>query len=116
MAAITAEEVRAFHKNPVSGRLDVDLPARFKAGDLIVTRNINPPGHTRLPRYARAKQGRIDRDHGVYHLADARAHGIEAEPQHCYSVRFSARELWGPEAPKNDALYIDLWEDYMDPA
>ena len=27
MAAITAEEVRAFHKNPVSGRLDVDLPA-----------------------------------------------------------------------------------------
>lgn len=116
MTAITVDEVRAYYKNPAAARLDVDIAARFKPGDVIVTRNINPPGHTRLPRYARAKQGRIERDHGVFHFADARAHRIEAEPQHCYSVRFSARELWGPGAPEKDALYIDLWEEYMDPA
>jgi nitrile hydratase subunit beta len=34
-------------------------PARFKVGDPVKTRNINPPTHTRLPRYARGKLGTI---------------------------------------------------------
>ena len=29
--------------------------ARFKPGDRVRTRNINPPSHTRLPRYARGQ-------------------------------------------------------------
>ena len=37
-------------------------------------------------------------------------------PQHLYSVRFSARELWGEAAAARDAVYIDLWEDYLEPA
>src|SRR6267154_12436 len=28
-------------------------PAMFKAGDRVRTKNVNPAGHTRLPRYAR---------------------------------------------------------------
>ena len=37
-------------------------PARFKPGDRVRARNINPLGHTRLPRYARGKRrhGRAD--------------------------------------------------------
>ena len=35
-------------------------PARFKVGDRVRTKNIHPPTHTRLPRYARG-QGRRDR-------------------------------------------------------
>jgi len=35
----------------------VETPARFKAGDKVRTKNFNPTGHTRLPRYARAKSG-----------------------------------------------------------
>jgi hypothetical protein len=31
-------------------------------------------------------------------------------------VHFEARELWGPTVPRKDGLYIDLWEDYLDPA
>ncbi len=116
MTALTIEDVRKFYKNPRPARLDVEVETRFKPGDEIFTRNINPPGHTRIPRYARAKRGLIVEDRGVYHFADARAHGIDAEPQHCYSVKFTARELWGPEAPAKDCLYIDLWEEYMDPA
>src|SRR3954468_21900068 len=27
-------------------------PARFGVGDAVATRTMNPPGHTRLPRYA----------------------------------------------------------------
>ena len=116
MSPLSVDEARAIYKNPVSARLEVDVPARFKPGDEILTRNISPTGHTRLPRYARAKRGRIESDRGVYHFADARAEGLDVPPQHCYSVRFSARELWGPEAPEKDGLYIDLWEEYMDPA
>src|SRR5262249_55235943 len=34
-------------------------PARFKAGDTVRTRNLNPTTHTRLPRYARGKLGTV---------------------------------------------------------
>ena len=56
---------------------------------------------------------------GMHHgFSPARyhAHGGPDKPQHVYNVRFSARELWGEEAPANDSLYIDLFDDYMDPA
>jgi len=29
-------------------------------------------------------------------------------------VRFTARELWGPEASERDTLRLDLWDDYLD--
>jgi hypothetical protein len=32
------------------------------------------------------------------------------------SVRFSARELWGPETAERHFVYIDLFEDYLEPA
>ncbi|MDP6344008.1 MAG: nitrile hydratase subunit beta [Alphaproteobacteria bacterium] len=116
MPIVDLETVRGLYKVPGAARLDLDIPARFKAGDLVVARNINPPGHTRLPRYIRGKQGSIRRDHGVFHFPDAAAHGLTDRPQHTYSVRFSAQELWGPEAPQKDALYIDMWDDYLEPA
>jgi nitrile hydratase subunit beta len=97
-------------------RLSDDVPPRFKPGDAVVARNINPTGHTRLPRYARGKRGVIDRDHGVFICADANAHGLGPKPQHLYSVRFPARELWGPDASPRDAVYVDLWDDHLDPA
>jgi nitrile hydratase len=40
----------------------------------------------------------------------------DKKPQHCYSVRFAARELWGPAASPRDAVYLDLWDDHLDPA
>jgi hypothetical protein len=44
---------------------------------------------------------------------DTNAHGGGERPQPLYSVRFSARELWGSAATGRDRLYIDLWEDYL---
>ena len=89
---------------------------RFKPGDRVVTRNMNPPGHTRIPRYVRGKRGIIERVHGVFVYPDTNAHGGGEQPQPVYSVRFDARELWGPTALARDTLYIDLWEDYLEPA
>jgi nitrile hydratase beta subunit len=88
--------------------------ARFRKGDRVVARNINPAGHTRLPRYVRGKRGVIYRDWGVYVFADTNAHQAGEYRQHVYSVAFKARELWGKNAPPHDTLRIDLWEDYLD--
>jgi nitrile hydratase subunit beta len=99
-----------------TARRDGGAAPRFRPGDAVVARNINPAGHTRLPRYARGKQGVIDRDHGVFVFADTNAHGQGEKPQHVYSVRFAARELWGAAAPPSDRVYLDLWDDHLDPA
>jgi nitrile hydratase beta subunit len=92
------------------------LPARFAEDDKVRARNMHPEGHTRLPRYARGKTGRVVRDHGVFVFPDTNAHGLGENPQHVYSVRFAARELWGEAASPRDAVYIDLWDDYLEPA
>jgi nitrile hydratase len=58
----------------------------------------------------------IDRDHGVFIFPDTHAAGLGRKPQHVYSVRFAARELWGPDGHARDAVYVDLWDDYLEAA
>jgi nitrile hydratase len=92
-----------------------DPAPRFHAGDMVVTRNWQPPGHTRLPGYARGHHGRIHTFHGVYILPDAHAHGRGRCPEPLYSVGFEAGELWGETAEPRQRVYIDLWESYLKP-
>jgi len=103
------------HGAPCSRETGRVVP-RFKPGDHVVARNLNPSGHTRLPRYVRGKRGVIDRVHGTFVYPDTNAHGSGEQPQPLYSVRFAAAELWGPTAAGRDSLYIDLWEDYLENA
>ena len=100
--------------NPV--KRDVAVAARFQVGQRVRGRNINPVTHTRLPRYARGKIGTVERDHGVFLFADSNAHFQGEKPQHLYSVRFTARELWGEQAAPRDAVYVNLWDDHLEPA
>jgi nitrile hydratase subunit beta len=86
----------------------------FKVGQRVRARNMNPTGHTRLPRYARGKAGIVMRDHGVYVFPDTNAHFRGEKRQHVYSVRFTARELWGDGASQRDSVYIDMWDDYLE--
>src|SRR5438477_3575214 len=99
-----------------SARRDVSISPAFAAGQRVRARNLNPPGHTRLPRYARGKIGTIDRDHGVYVFPDTMAHFRGEKRQHVYSVRFAARELWGEQASPRDSVHLDMWDDYLEPA
>ncbi|HYQ71235.1 MAG TPA: nitrile hydratase subunit beta [Gammaproteobacteria bacterium] len=101
--------------NPVPASLDVDVPQNFQVGDHILAKNINPPYHTRLPRYIRGKHGVIVQHHGVFLLPDTNAYGGPDKPQHCYNVKFSFNELWGDETSHNDFIYIDLFDEYMLP-
>ena len=58
----------------------------------------------------------IERDHGVFVFPDTNAENLGEKPQHVYAVRFAARELWGEQASPRDSVYIDLWDDYLEPA
>lgn len=88
----------------------------FKVGQQVRTRNINPTGHTRLPRYARGRTGTVTRDHGVYVFPDTNAHEQGEKRQHLYSVRFTARELWGNDVSPRDSVHLDLFDDYLERA
>lgn len=95
---------------------DLAVAPKFLAGQRVRARQINPTGHTRLPRYARGRAGTIERDHGVFVFPDTNANFAGENPQHVYSVRFMARELWGEQTNSHDAVYVDLWDDYLEPA
>jgi nitrile hydratase len=113
---LAAANVHALLMKGSSARVHQAIAPRFKAGDRVVARNAHPTEHTRLPRYARGRLGTVDRDHGVFIFADAHAMGLGQKPQHLYSVRFAAQALWGPEANSRDGVYVDLWDNHLEPA
>ena len=111
-AAIIAAVIH--HGDPVL-RQQGRLKPVFSIGDVVRARNVQPRGHTRLPRYVRGKLGKITAVHGTHVFPDSNAHDRGENPQPLYNVRFSGQELWGDEAPQHDCVYIDLWEDYLEP-
>ena len=113
---LTAEKAQILVTKGVPASRDVAVAARFHAGERVRARNINPVGHTRLVRYARGKIGTIHMDHGVFLFPDTNALFLGEKPQHVYSVRFTARELWGEQAAPQDSVYIDMWDDYLEAA
>jgi nitrile hydratase beta subunit len=114
--AVTAPMVPALVARRNSARRDAKVRPRFTVGQRVRARNMHPTGHTRLPRYARGKQGVVTIDHGVFLFPDTNAHQLGEKPQHVYSVRFAARELWGPGASPRDFVHIDMWDDYLERA
>ena len=114
--AMRPEDVPARIRAGYDARRSIAEPPRFKAGQAIVTRNLHPAGHTRLPRYARGKRGTIHGVRGAQVLPDSNAHGLGECPQHLYTVAIAARELWGPDAHARDRVFLDLWESYLEPA
>ncbi len=91
---------------------------RFAPGATVRARNVHPAGHTRLPRYVRGRLGTVVRVHGVHAVQDTGTAGVPTRPaaQPVYHVRFPAAELWGPDGGGRDAVGVDLWEGYLEPA
>jgi len=114
-ALVTAEAVPSMVDRRASARRDVAVTPRFKPGARVRARNLHPTGHTRIPRYVRAKQGVVVLDRGVFLFPDTNAHLLGEKPQHVYSVRFAARELWGEQASPRDFVHLDMWDDYLEP-
>jgi nitrile hydratase len=67
------------------------------------------------PRRDRAQSSA---DHGVFNVQDTDAEGytLPGPPQHVYTVRFTARELWGDAAHARVTVHVELWEGYLERA
>jgi nitrile hydratase beta subunit len=111
---MTLEDANASHRG--SFARPAPAPARFKAGDKVRTRNLNPETHTRLPRYARGKLGTVEAVRGCHVYPDSAAIGAGDNPQWLYAVVFTARELWGEEADPAITLSVEAFEPYLEPA
>lgn len=94
----------------------VDTPARFKVGDEVRVKNFHPLGHTRAPRYLRGHVGTVEDVNGGFVFPDKNAKDLGECPEQLYTVRFSARTLWGDQARQTDSVMADLWEPYLEQA
>lgn len=89
------------------------MAERFATGARVRTSLVDPPHHTRLPRYVRGRTGLIVEPQGAHPLPDDRARGLpEPRVETVYTVRFDARDLWGEGS---HSVTVDLWESYLQP-
>jgi nitrile hydratase len=95
---------------------EASSPARFEVGDRVRTRNINPATHTRLPRYARDKEGVVEAIRGCHVYPDSVTTGAGEDPQWLYTVVFSGQELWGDDSEASAEVSIEAFEPYLLPA
>jgi nitrile hydratase len=105
---------RAFHRGSF-GR-PTNTVARFKPGDRVRAKNINPPSHTRLPRYARGRVGVVEAVRGCHVFPDSVTTGGGENPQWLYTVVFGGRELWGESADPTLKISVEAFEPYLEPA
>jgi nitrile hydratase subunit beta len=113
---IGAQAAARFLAEGGSYRREATAAPAFQPGDRVRARNLNPVGHTRLPRYVRGRAGVVHRHHGPQVYPDTPAADGPSSPQALYTVRFTARELWGPDASERDSVLVDLWEPYLERA
>jgi nitrile hydratase len=108
-AAVRASLAMAPNPKPAAGG------PRFRAGQVVVARNLNWEGHNRLPRYVRGRRGVIERVNGWYEIEDDHAERLGRNPQPVYTVGFDGGELWGPDGEPGLRVYLELWEGYLEP-
>jgi len=92
----------------------VDAP-RFRVGDRVVVRNEHFAGHIRMPAYIRGKRGVVVGESPPYPFPDAHAHGVAADDEPTYDVRFATSELW-PNAADDAFVHVGVFRSYLLPA
>ncbi len=114
VAMLTAPEVGPMLRRGGPTERAASGPSRFKAGDRVRARRINPSTHTRLPRYVRGHAGVVERLCGCHVFPDSNARGAGENPQWLYTVTFDGAELW-PDAPDHSVkVSVDAWEPYLE--
>ena len=119
---VTREELerRANGSVPLSqpsaaGRGNASHRERFKAGDRVRVKLDFIPGHIRLPGYVRGKVGTVVGESPAYPFPDAHAHGIHAEDEPTYDVRFHADDLW-PNGCDPALVHVGVFQSYLERA
>jgi nitrile hydratase beta subunit-like protein len=93
------------------------MSARFEPGDPVSVRSDEKTGHVRTPGYVKGKTGRIEEVLGVFEDPEILAYGGSGRPKKpLYKVGFRQTDLWeGYAGSTDDALYIDIYEHWLEP-
>jgi len=94
------------------GRSNVPGRERFAVGDRVVVRSDHVPGHVRMPAYIRGKRGVVVGESPPYPFPDAHAHGVAADDECTYDVRFATSELW-PNAADDAFVHVGVFRSYL---
>jgi len=97
------------------GRANAPGRERFKPGDKVRVRTDHVPGHVRMPGYIRGKTGTVVGVSPAYPFPDAHAHGVKAEDEPTYDVRFNAEELW-PHSADPAFVHVGVFQSYLERA
>jgi len=97
------------------GRSNVADRERFQLGDRVVVRTDHVPGHVRMPAYIRGKHGVVVGESPRYPFPDAAAHGVAADDEPTYDVRFSSAELW-PNSAEAAFVHVGVFQSYLERA
>lgn len=98
-----------------SARRSSDKAPMFKVGDRVRVKTDIPRGHTRRAGYVQGREGDIIMAHGTFIYPDSAGNGGPDDPEHVYTVRFDASDLWGDEyADANGTVTFDAWEPYLE--
>ena len=119
---VTREELerRAGGAFPLSvpsaaGRTNAAARKRFRPGDRVLVRQDVVPGHVRVPAYVRGKTGVVVSESPAYPFPDAHAHGVAAEDEPTYDVRFRSEDLW-PNSSDPALVYVGVFQSYLERA
>jgi nitrile hydratase len=95
------------------GRSNVAERPRLAIGDRVRVRPDHVPGHVRMPAYIRGKRGVVVGVSPAYPFPDAHAHGVPADDEPTYDVRFRSTELW-PDAAEPALVHVGVFESYLE--
>lgn len=90
-----------------------DKEPRFKVGDTVRMSIDVPFGHTRIAGYTRGKVGTVIAHHGSFIYPDTVGNNLGEDPQHVYTIKFDATELWGVHGDANGTVCFDAWDPYL---
>ena len=117
---LTREELerRAHGSFPLSspsapGRGNVATRQTLKVGDRVRVKTDYVPGHVRMPGYIRGKEGVVVAISPAYPFPDAHGHGIHADDEPTYDVRFDAQHLW-PNSADPASVHVGVFESYLE--
>lgn len=93
-----------------------EIEARFKRGDRVRVKALDPPGHVRSPAYIRGKVGWVERVHGAFRNPETLAYGGDGLPRRpLYLVGFRQEDVWNGYPAANDTLFVDIFEHWLEP-
>lgn len=120
IVALAELEQRAGGAFPIAqpaapGRGNVASRTSFVAGDRVRVRDDHVAGHVRMPAYIRGRTGVVVGVSPAYPFPDAHAHGMAADDEPTYDVRFRAEELW-PGAAEAALVHVGVFESYLERA